>query len=171
MTTTLTAMKIPTEPENDQSRIIRPEDVERFQVLKAYFKQRLGPQFEELDFVHINREDFRGLLEGDNALYADLLEKDPEAAMEIMTTYGVGRKPDIMMTFHIENESPGRRVCEFLRKHMRTPFHREWYRGMQDLALKMHKLHWQWKRSSIRYHKIVLPVLGRTVDDEAEALD
>lgn len=140
--------------ETDKNNIISPDDVSTNRDLKNYFKQRLGPDFDELDTVLVDRDMFLRLLHGDHALLGKMISEDEKAASEIFLAYAGDKLNRVVMTFNIERSNVGNRAVKFIKEHMTHPEHELWLTEMEALSFKMQKLHRQWKKQSIPYYKV-----------------
>jgi hypothetical protein len=140
--------------ETDPSLIIHTTNVQTAEDLKMYYRQRLGSDFNRLPALLIDREAYVDLIQGDNAIFAEMIEKDKEAANEMFITYAGNEQNSILLCFHIETPDVGNRVCEFVKNHLRTKEHEDLHVELQRLALMSQKLHFKWKQAPFEYYKI-----------------
>ncbi|MFZ5806066.1 MAG: hypothetical protein ACOY3I_02495 [Verrucomicrobiota bacterium] len=155
------------ERETDKANIIRPEDVSTNRDLKNYFKQRLGPDFDELDSVLVDRDFFLRLLHSEHALLGKMISEDEKAAADIFLAYAGDKLNRVIMTFNIESPNVGNRAVKFIKEHKTLPEHDLWLAEMEQLSFKMQKLHHQWRRQRFLYYKI--PNLKKSKKADASA--
>lgn len=141
--------------ETDMSKVIQSDDVETNRDLKNYFRQRLGPDFEGLPFVYVDRDAYLRLIHGEHALLSKMIIEDEPAAREIFLAYAGDKLNRVVMTFHIEKSTVGNRAIEFIRKHKTTHEHELWFVEMEELSYKIQKLHRHWKKQPVQYYKLV----------------
>jgi tetratricopeptide (TPR) repeat protein len=134
--------------------IIYPEDVSDNLDLKNYFWQRFGPDFDELPYILLDRDEYLSLLHGENALLSEMLIEDEEAANEIFFAFASDKLNRVIMTFHIESPDVGNRAVAFIEARKRTKLHETWFQEMKQLAQAMQKLHREWQQQGIRYYEV-----------------
>ena len=141
--------------ETEKDQILTVDAIRNFNDLKFYYKQRLGADFDKLPGIKINPEDFYELTTGDNPLLAEAMEKLNEAVANdmLMVWYDYG----ILLTFHIERPTVGNDIANYIKEHMQTPLHQEFFWHISETLVSIQKLHFKWKSSEIEYHKIVMP--------------
>lgn len=137
--------------------ILRPEDVSDCEDLRRYFQQRLGLEFDDVPYLMLEAETYKRLVEGKEALLKQMIDQDVRAAFEIFLAFTADEtgKMSVILTLSIESPHTGEAALEFIRTHQTTPLHADWLEAMEELTLKMQKLHRQWKRQTVLYH--VLP--------------
>lgn len=136
--------------------ILRPEDVADCEDLRRYFQQRLGLEFDDVPYILLDPETYTQLVEGETTLLRQMIDENPQAAFEIFLAFVAddNNQMNVILTLAIEHANTGEAALEFIRKYQSTPLHADWLKAMEELTLKMQKLHRQWKRQPVLYHSL-----------------
>jgi hypothetical protein len=142
--------------EDDPSHILAWHEVKDTDALLKYFMQRLGPGFRSIPLTTLRRDHFLALVNDPDGgdLYSQMWGQDPEAASEAFLAYSPRNPDKVLLSFHLENSSPGARFTEFIARKAGSPFHRDLADCLMKTARACQKLHLAWKKQGGKFHKI-----------------
>lgn len=142
--------------EDDPSHVLSWHEVRDTDALLKYFMQRLGPGFRSIPLTTLRRDHFLALVNDPDGgdLYSQMWGQDPEAASEAFLAYSPRNPDKVLLSFHLENSSPGARFTEFIARKAGSSFHRELVECLMKTSRACQKLHISWKKNGGRFHRI-----------------
>ena len=146
-------------PEEDPNRVVRWTDINAYETLLLYYRQRLGPATRAIPAMTLPRETFIRLLRGPGALIADIWEHC-HGIREQWSFMFVPRKDNpVLISLNIEVEDVGVQVLEYVQSAARSPEHHEFLVQFRILSEQCRNLHKAWLRDRafllpLGYHSI-----------------
>lgn len=151
--------------ETDEGLVIKWVEVNTVDLLKYYYRQRLGPSFNDADVptIRIARSYFYDMLKAPDSPLADLIETYPELLKGLFFAFGRASANDVIVAMDLENPQCGEPTIEFLRVHESDPAYRELRENLQILAERVQHLRLLWERDKpllgeYDCHKLLIPL-------------
>lgn len=134
------------DPETDPARIVRWWMVDSVDLMRIFYQQHLGPGFSEIPAVEIPRGEYTELLNGENAILADVFDYSPQLLVDIALIYTRSSQDAVKVTMNLESEACGERIIEFLAGHTTYTLHNKFRRALENLAERVQVCHYTWQR-------------------------
>jgi hypothetical protein len=159
------------DPETDPDRIVKWWMVDSVDLIRIFYQQHLGPSFTDIPAIEIPRTEYIELLNGENAILADVFDYSPQLLVDIAVIYTRSSHDAVKVTMNLESEACGERIIEFLEGHTSYTLHNKFRRGLENLAERVKAHHYTWQRdrgnlSPFGLHRILIPKASRTRMDQ-----
>ena len=149
-------------PETDPSRIVAWETVTSVDLLRIYYQQHLGPCFTPIPILEIERPVFIEMLNGDNAILADVFQFSPELLEDIALIFTRSSQDAVKLSMNLESESCGTKIIEYLAGCRTYDLHKRFREHLEILAERVQVYHYTWQRDRQHLepygiHRILIP--------------
>jgi hypothetical protein len=159
------------DPETDPDRIVQWWMVVSVDLIRIFYQQRLGPSFTEIPAIEIPRSEYIELLDGENAVLADVFDYSPQLLEDIALIYTRSSQDAVKVAMNLEKEACGERIIEFLQGQAAYTLHNKFRRGLESLAERVQVHHYTWQRDRgnlppFGLHRILIPKASRARMDQ-----
>jgi hypothetical protein len=159
------------DPETDPDQIVQWWMVDSVDLIRIFYQQHLGPSFTEIPAVEIPRSEYIELLDGENAVLADVFDYSPQLLEDIALIYTRSSQDAVKVAMNLEKEACGERIIEFLQGHTSYTLHNKFRRGLESLAERVQVHHYTWQRDRSNLppfglHRILIPKASRARMDQ-----
>jgi hypothetical protein len=149
-------------PETDPARVVQWETVTSVDLLRIFYQQHLGPCFTAIPTLEIDRPVFIDMLNGDNAILADVFEFSPELLEDIALIFTRAPQDSVKISMNLESESCGGKIIEFLAGCHACDLHEAFRQQLEILAERVQVHHYTWQRDRhdlepYGVHRILIP--------------
>ena len=132
--------------ETDPARIVKWETVTSVDLLRIFYQQHLGPFFTAIPTLEIDRPVFIDMLNGDNAILADVFEFSPVLLEDIALIFTRASQDSVKIAMNLESESCGGKIIEFLAGCHANDLHAAFRQQLEILAERVQVHHFTWQR-------------------------
>jgi hypothetical protein len=159
------------DPETDPDRVVAWWMVDSVDLIRIYYQQHLGPSFTDIPAIEIPRPEYIALLDGEDAILADVFEYSPQLLDDIALIYTRSSQDAVKVAMNLESEACGQRIIEFLEGHTNYALHNKFRRGLENLAERVQVHHYTWQRDRpslppFGLHRILIPKASRARMDQ-----
>jgi hypothetical protein len=133
-------------PETHPVRIVEWETVTSVDLLRIFYQQHLGPLFTAIPTLEIERPLFIEMINGDNAILADVFQFSPELLEDIALIFTRASQDSVKIAMNLESESCGGKIIEFLAGCHASDLHAEFRKQLEILAERVQVHHYTWQR-------------------------
>jgi len=145
--------------EDDPTHILAWEQVATFEQICVYYRQRLGPHFRDIPFLHLERDLFIALLRGKDGILADIFEYVEDVGREVRFLFLKDRKHTVLISLNIESPGVASQIIDYVEAFKRNSLHENFLIHLRLLAEKCRALHKVWLRDQVKlpplgYHRI-----------------
>ena len=132
--------------ETDPARIVQWETVTSVDLLRIFYQQHLGPMFTDIPTLEIERPVFIEMINGDNAILADVFQFSPELLEDIALIFTRASQDSVKIAMNLESESCGVKIIEFLAGWHASHLHQTFRHELENLAERVQVHHYTWQR-------------------------
>lgn len=151
--------RLATDPEHretDPAKIIGWPSVDGQERVRAYYKQRLGADFEEAPIMAIKLSAFEALIAGEYPIITNMSIENFEAYSSFAIAFRPRHNYAVAMYLNIEDPDPGRLAIEYLSANSRGPDHDTIRDQLITLSKRAGELHLKWLELGKPYYKVTL---------------
>jgi hypothetical protein len=159
------------DPETDPDRIVEWWMVESVDLIRIFYQQHLGPSFTEIPAIEIPRREYIELLDGEDAVLADVFNYSPQLLVDLALIYTKSAQDAVKVALNLESEACGERIIEYLEGHTSYTLHNKFRRALENLAERVQVHHYTWQRDReslppFGLHRILIPKGSRARMDQ-----
>src|ERR1700676_1005921 len=121
------------DPETDPDRIVQWWMVDSVDLIRIFYQQHLGPTFTEIPAIEIPRSEYVEMLNGEDAILADVFDYSPQLLVDIALIYTRSSQDAVKVAMSLESEACGERIIECLECHTAYTLHTKFRRALETL--------------------------------------